>query len=264
MNVADGRVVGTVGEVWRYPVKSMLGERLGGAMVTPVGVEGDRRFGVRDEADGSIISAKRSAVLFGFRSSYDCDGLPRIQSPSGMVRRPDDPELAAELSAALGRTVTLAERRPGEETRIQMASDSDTTEGPSDHFSTQEGLFFDASHLLLLTTATLATLQGLHPDGRWDVRRFRPNFLIEPAGGAGGYVEEAWIGGRVAIGAEAVVDVLRPCTRCVMITHAQDELPTDRDILRTVLRENEQHAGVRADVVTPGRVSVGDAVTLLG
>jgi uncharacterized protein YcbX len=132
------------------------------------------------------------------------------------------------------------------------------------------GTFFDLSVLHLLTTSTLRRLAELAPDATFDARRYRPNVLID--GPDDGFVENAWVARKVALGATAEVTVTLPTMRCVMTTLAQDELPRDRRTLRAIAAHNRLEiaglgtwacAGAYADVATGGEVRVGDPVTLV-
>ena len=257
MTSSAGRVI----EIWRYPVKSMLGERLDAVALTPRGVEHDRELAVADPASGSVISAKRTAALFGFRARHvQLDPPVRVEAPDGAVLPAPSVELDRRLSAALGRTVTIVAQDGGRRPHIEMAASSATTEGPSTHFDGASGTFFDSAPIHLLTTATLTTFSGLVAGADFDARRFRPNLVVD--GGGDGFVEERWVGRRVAVG-DAVLQILKPCSRCVMVTHAQAELAGDRRVLGAVARHNDAHAGVLAEVERPGRVRSGADVVLL-
>ncbi len=114
----------------------------------------------------------------------------------------------------------------------------------------------------LLTTATLDRLSQLYPDGRFDVRRFRPNVVVAPSNGEGGFPENEWVGRTVAIGEEVRLRITKPCGRCVMTTLAQDDLPKDPGILRTAAQHNNVKVGVYASVERGGLVRRGDEVWL--
>jgi uncharacterized protein YcbX len=129
-------------------------------------------------------------------------------------------------------------------------------------FGLPEGTFFDCAVVHLLTTATLDRLRGLYPQGRFEVRRFRPNIVVETANGGTEFVENAWIGHVLAIGDAVRLSITGPCPRCVMTTLPQDDLPRDAGILRTAARHNRAHVGVYASVVQGGTVRRGDAVRL--
>lgn len=285
--------VGVLAALWRYPVKSMGGERLAEARLAEDGVPGDRGWAVRDEARGGIRGAKKIPALMQLAArcveepSPGRWPAPEIALPDGATLRADAPDAAARVSAALGTPVTLWPRLPA-------SARDHYRRGPPDHadllaelraifgrtpdeplpdlatfppevleFESPLGTYFDAYPLLLVTDATLRRLQALAPASRVDVRRFRPNLAIEAAeGGAEGFVEQAWVGRRLALG-EAELEVVTGCPRCVMITHAFADLPRDPSLMRTVVKEADQNVGVYARVLTPGRVAVGDPVRLL-
>ena len=229
----------TVAALWRYPVKSMLGERCQSLALTARGVEGDRLYAIRD-ADGKFGSGKstrrfrRIDGLFAFHAVYDGD-VPVLAFPDGRRLRGDDGSVHGALSAALGQPVTLAR------------------EAAISHM--------DAGPVHLLTTASLAWLRSLLPAARLDERRFRPNVLIDVPGASP--IEREWLGRTVAVGDEVRLVVHDMTERCVMVSLAQSELPGDPAILRTLAQDAGLAFGVYADVVAPGRISVGDRVTVV-
>ena len=229
----------TVAALWRYPVKSMLGERCQSLALTARGVEGDRLYAIRD-ADGKFGSGKstrrfrRIEGLFTFHAVYDGD-VPVIAFPDGRRLRGDDGSVHGALSAALGQPVTLAR------------------EAAISHM--------DAGPVHLLTTASLAWLRSLLPAARLDERRFRPNVLVDVPGASP--IEREWLGRTVAVGDEVRLVVHDMTERCVMVSLAQSELPGDPAILRTLAQDAGLAFGVYADVVAPGRISVGDRVTVV-
>ncbi len=138
--------------------------------------------------------------------------------------------------------------------------------------ATEKTSFVDLAAIHLVTTASLATLAALAPDSAVDLRRFRPNIVVD-TGDVSGFVETAWVGQRVALGTEVVLRITDNATRCVMTTLAQGELPRDEGVLQTLARENQQEfgglgrsacLGVYAEVETGGTLRPGDTVTLLG
>ena len=129
-------------------------------------------------------------------------------------------------------------------------------------FGLPEGTFFDCAVVHLLTTATLDRLQLLYPQGRFEVRRFRPNIVVETPSGEKDFVENAWIGRVLAIGDAVRLSVTGPCARCVMTTLAQSDLPKDTGILRAAAQYNRANVGVYASVLQGGKVRRGDSVML--
>jgi uncharacterized protein len=122
--------------------------------------------------------------------------------------------------------------------------------------------FFDIAVIQILTTSTINYLRELFPEGRFEVRRFRPNIVIDSASGEKDFIENSWIGKKMAIGEDIVLRVTGPCTRCVMITLPQGDLPRDLGILRTVARYNQVNVGVYASVLQGGTIHRGDLVKL--
>jgi hypothetical protein len=246
---------------------------------------------VRDETRGGIRGAKKIPALMGCRARYTSEPsekeepAPEITLPDGARFFADAADANVRLSEAVGTKVTLWPRLPASELahyrrgapdHADVATElraifgreegeplPDLSVFPPDLFQYESppGTYFDAFPLLLLSDATLRQLQALAPASRVDVRRFRPNLLIEAAE-TDGLPEVAWAGRRLRVGG-AVLAVTVPCPRCVMITHGFDDLPRDTALLRTVVREANQCVGVYAKVESPGEVSPGDELELL-
>jgi len=267
-------VVATVVALWRYPVKSMMGEQLNAGEVTDRGLLGDRRYALVDRETGKVASAKdprKWPTLIAHRATYvdppaGNDGLPavRITLPDGRIIRSDDPDVDRVLSADLGRDVALEGSAPEAPSLEEYWPDMEGL----DHRDalTEEamapGTFFDAAVVHLLTTATLDRLSQLYPEGRFEVRRFRPNVVVTATDGQSGFIEHEWVGRSLAIGDEVRLRVTKPCQRCVMTTIAQDDLPKDPGILRAAARHNNVNVGVYATVGRGGRIRRGDEVWL--
>jgi uncharacterized protein YcbX len=122
--------------------------------------------------------------------------------------------------------------------------------------------FFDIAVVHLLTTSTINRMRELYPEGRFEVRRFRPNMVIESTAGEKDFIENTWIGKKVTIGEDVVLKITGPCTRCVMTTLPQGDLPRDLGILRTTARYNQVHAGVYASVHKGGSIRRGHLVRI--
>lgn len=279
--------VGRIAQIWRHPVKSMGGERIEAAEIGPRGIPGDRAWAVRDETRGGIRGAKKIPALMRChaRQVGGPDGAPEITLPGGERVRADAADANARLSEALGTKVTLWPLLPATELdhyrrgapdhadvltelrsifgREEGEPLPDLSKFPPDLFQYESppGTYFDVAHILLLTDATLRRLQELAPASRVDVRRFRPNLVVESSEGPG-FPELGWVGRRVRVGG-AVLKVDLACPRCVMITHGQGDLPRDTALMRTVVRDADQSVGVYASVETPGPVRPGDPVELL-
>lgn len=258
-------VLGTVTQLWRFPVKSMQGEQVAASELGPQGLTGDRGWAVRDTTTGKVLSAKRVGALLS-ATARRRDGMVTITLPDGQVLAAGEPATDAALSAWLDRPVRLAEADPADPGAFEMTVDPLDEDAPLIELPCPPGTFLDAAAAHLLTTASLAAAARLHPTGSWDVRRFRPTMLIEtglidPAAGEE-WVEDAWIGTSLAVG-DAALTVFAPTVRCAMPTRSQGDLPADADIARTVTTSHNSNLGVYAAVTAAGAVAVGDTLTPL-
>ncbi len=273
-NVAQNDV-GSVVSLWRYPVKSMMGEELNATEVTRVGLPGDRAYALVDSSDGKIASAKNPRKwprLFEFRAALaDAPVIGvkappvRITLPDGTVVNSEQRDIHQKLSEALNREVALSSLSgQADSTAEEYWPDIEGLEHRDTvtDFGLPEGTFFDAAFVHLLTTATLDRLRMLYPQGRFESRRFRPNIVVETGNSEKDFVENAWIGQRLAIGDAVRLGITGPCPRCVMTTLAQGDLPHDAGILRTAARHNRASVGVYAMVLQGGKVRRGDSVRL--
>ncbi|HVE14034.1 MAG TPA: MOSC domain-containing protein [Elusimicrobiota bacterium] len=234
-----------VRELWRYPVKSLLGERLESAEIGPAGVAGDRAWAVRDAATGRVLSAKRWFGLFAFAARYPAGPgeEPEIVTPRGEALAPA--RAAQALSDALGLRVELVRPRAGETPVFDYGAPS---RAPSE-------LFFDAEPVHVIAEGCLAALRAAEPSADFDPRRFRPNLVVSGADDA------ALAGNDLAVGKKLRLRVrLKRTGRCVMTTLGQDDLPGSPKVLKTVARRMEGKAGTYARILSPGTVAVGDVV----
>ncbi|MGQ0549671.1 MAG: MOSC domain-containing protein [Armatimonadota bacterium] len=266
--------LGSVVSLWRYPVKSMMGEELNAAEVTDRGLLGDRAYALRDSSNGKVVSAKHPrkwAKLFDFRAAFAespraGEKIPpvRITLPNGGLVTSEQRDLNKLLTNALGREVTLATMAPETPSLEEYWPDMEGLahrETVTDE-AMPAGTFFDLAVAHVLTTATIDRLRELYPQGRFEVRRFRPNIVVQPASAEKDFVENAWVGHTLAIGDEVRLNVSGPCPRCVMTTLPQGDLPRDPGILRTAAQHNQVNVGVYATVLRGGTISRGDPVRL--
>jgi len=281
--------LGKIREIWRYPFKSMQGERLERCEVGTLGLPGDRGWALRDEDAGEVRGAKKLPALLRcaarYRSEPTGDAVPPadIVLPDGAATATDDPDVGRKLSALVGRRVTLHPRRPPEdrdhyrrglpddpdmETELRQIFGRTPDEPLPDlsvlpaelfEFTSPPGTYFDVSPIHLLTTASLA---ALGPADRFDRRRFRPNVLVETDPATTGLVEAGWAGRTIGIGAAALRGEI-PTMRCVMVTLPQPGLDKEPGVLRTIVRDAGQNLGLYAAVGAAGKIAVGDPVVLL-
>jgi uncharacterized protein YcbX len=285
--------VGTISQLWRFPVKSMAGEPLERADVTEGGVVGDRLWAVRDVEKACITGGKRLPALMTCTARFLAEPPPdavddlvppvAISLPDGTELVSDQPDVDARLSEFVGRAVSLCRRRPASardhyrapratraDMRLQfgLAKDEpipDFSMLPTSllvelaRYATPPGSYFDAYALHIVTTATVAELGRLAPDAGAAPLRFRPNLLVDTA--ETGLVENSWCGGELRAG-ELVSRVEVPTVRCSMITRAQPGLGASPGMLRAVAEHARRCAGVYARVERAGAVRVGDAVEI--
>jgi uncharacterized protein len=273
---------GVVEELWRYPVKSMLGEQMNATELTESGLLGDRAYALRDMSDGKIATAKNPRKwpnLFDYRVTLVGTPIVGVKLPPARITFPDGTTLDTEhadisraLSAALKREVML--EKVGAAGRGGHASTKETSEeywldmeglehrDTVTDFNLPEGTFFDTATVHILTTATLERLHELYPEGRFAVPRFRPNVMVRPTDGSSGFAENTWLGRTVAIGESIRLKIELNCARCVMTTLAQRGLLKDPGILRTAAQHNQVNVGVYASVLHGGKIQCGDSITL--
>lgn len=257
MSTATGTIVGC----WDYPVKSMQGVRRPQLDIGQQGVVGDRRFALIDEASGHVMSAKRYSVLMMAIASDDGITLPT----GGSTIAYDDPSASERLSEWLGRPVRLAVPDAAQAVTYEMTFDPPNDDAEYFSIPTPTGSFVDLAHVHVVTTATLEGCSAARPDLDWDVRRFRPNLLLDVDGPA--FVEDGWREGTVAVGDEVELEVLMPTVRCAMPLRAQpglDAQPALFDAMKQLNTAMPNHLGVYCTVRRPGRVAEGDAVTVKG
>lgn len=284
--------VGTIGEIRRYPVKSMAGESLTSVQLGPNGLPGDRAWAVRDEVRGGIRGAKKIPKLMSLSARYpsppnDSGSSPaEITLPDGSVVETGASDINETLSRVVEREVSLWPLLPadaldhyrrGQPTHADMDSElrdifGRTPDEPLPDLSvfppelmvyeSPPGTYFDAFPLLILSESALAKLTELAPNSRIDVRRFRPNLVVNDTDPNEEMPEMNWQGRRLRFGS-AVVRMTVACPRCVMVTHGFDDLPKDPSLMRTLVREVEGNVGIYAEVEGPGLIQVGDSVELL-
>jgi uncharacterized protein YcbX len=275
-------LLGVVEELWRYPVKSMIGERLSETEVRQRGMLGDRAYALRDTSDGKIATAKNPRkwpTLFEYRAALIGTATPGTEVPSACITLPggstlstEQPDASRILSTALNREVRLEKiargqqdaPAPNQETSEEYWLDMEGLEHRNTvtDFTLPEGTFFDTAYVHMLTTATLERMRELYPQGRFAVPRFRPNLVVRQADDFRGFVENAWVGAIVAIGGNVRLKIDLNCARCVMTTLAQGDLPRDPGILRTAAQHNQVNVGVYASVLQGGTIRRGDSLRL--
>ena len=212
-----------------------------------------------------------SATLLGVPAASEKLPAARITFPDGTTLDTEPMDASRMLSAALKRDVALERINFNESSAVLSKETSEEywldMEGLEHRdkvtdFSLPEGTFFDTATVHLLTKATLECLQELNPQGRFEVPRFRPNVVVKSTDGSKGFVENDWLGRTIVIGDRVRPKIDLNCTRCVMTTLAQHDLPKDSGILRTAAQYNQVNVGVYASVLEGGKIRIGDSLRL--
>lgn len=281
-----------IANLFRYPVKSMGGHRLEQTYVTETGIPGDRAWAVKDVARGGIQGAKRFGSLMKMQARFVSEPDEVNISPEVLVTLEDgrvistfDKQINEVLSGEIGVPVSIWPLLPKEQldhyrrlspepgttpeqfwrevfARAENEPLPDLRGFPKElaEFESPPGTYFDAFPLLVLTRSSLARMQETSDTSTFDVRRFRPNILLDVD--ESGFVEDAWLGREAKLGGVRLSFELK-CPRCVMTTHPFSDLPKDPTIMRKLVHENEGNLGVYANVTQPGSISIGDQLELL-
>lgn len=283
--------------LWRFPVKSMVGESMSELEVTRRGVHADRLWAVHDVERNATISARRQPRLLQLRASYDGTPPPAagpgrthpviITDPTGAQHHSDDPAIHQVLSEFLDRDVRLvglpddprSHRLPWRERLTSLTpralardlgierdeslpkiSDMDPRALMSlARNATPPGTFVDLCPVHLVTEASLATIADALGEADVDARRFRPNIVL--GGAPTGLPEASWAGADGTIGT-AQVHFVMPTVRCVVPSREQGDLPLDKRLTRAVASTADRYLGVYADVTGPGVIRSGDPLSL--
>jgi len=272
-----------VSGVFRYPVKSMIGEALDQTVLGEVGVPGDRHWAVRDEQRGGIRGGKKLPQLMKF-GAVSGAGAPTITSPDGETKSVSEDDINEWLSAKLEHPVSLWPLLPKEQLEHYRRGPPDDEDFEAElravfgrlpnepipdltpfievlEYESPPGTYFDAFPLMLMSKQSLETMKKNNPGSEFDIRRFRPNLLIDCVGDDHPFPEQQWVGKQLLIG-EVVLDIAYTCPRCSMVTQPLEELPQDAGIMRALVEQAEGNLGVYARVIQSGTVNVGDSVSV--
>ena len=287
-------LAGNVAEIWRYPVKSMGGERLAQSAIATRGLHADRMWAVRDVGLDTFTTARRWPVLLQCSARFAEDPAGRPAEPGDVleviVTFPDGTEVSSSdaaiddrLSVLIGKPArleslpALSEKR---RYRTPQANKADIRrqfaipEGePLPDFSmfpvrklaelaryaTPVGALYDAYPIHLMTRASLRAMAERAPGAQFDVRRFRPNVVIDTDGAE--LAEFGWCGGRLRA-PNVTFEAEIPTLRCSIPTRPQGELAADPDVLRTINAHADHCLGVYANVAAAGTLAEGDPLEL--
>ena len=230
--------IGRIREIVRYPVKSMAGTPMESSSLGWHGLDGDRRFAFRrlaDDGRGGFpwLSASRLPELILYQP-IGSDEPTHVRTPAGASLELRGAELKAEIAGRLGSDVELMKFKHG---------------------------IFDEGAVSVIALATIAGI-GREAGLDLDRRRFRANIVLETEGSEP-FLEDAWVGRTLLFGDNAAVSVTMRDERCVMVNLDPETAQQDARVMKTVVRLNQNYAGVYATVVRTGTIRVGDRVSLV-
>lgn len=282
----------SISRILRYPIKSMGGHDLSQTHIGELGIPGDRCWTLKDEARGGIKGGKRFPAIMGMQAELTAEPSATMPSPrtkitlaDGSVLHTDDTDINQRLTSAVGAEVAIwpllpadqlehYKRLPPDPDTDQMAALREVFARTDDEplpdlsvfppelmtYESPPGTYFDAYPLLIMSEAALQSMQAGAADSVIDIRRFRPNILLNTQDD--GYPEDAWAGKTIRLGS-AVLKLELACPRCIMTTHGFADLPKDPQVMRALVRENNGNLGIYANVVTPGEIKLGDSLEFL-
>ena len=269
--------------IYRYPVKSMMGEALSEAAIGEAGIAGDRGWAVRDEKRGGIRGGKKIPQLMQL-TARSGPAAPLIIAPDGDAASASAEGINEWLSDKLNHPVTLWPLLPADQLDHYRRGAPDNEDFEQElravfgrlpdeplpdlagfeellEFESPPGTYFDAFPISIISQQSLNTMDQLEGESRFDVRRFRPNLLVDVPGSDHSFPEQAWVGATISIGG-ATLRIESTCPRCSMTTHGFDDLPRDTDIMRALVQHSGGNLGIYASVVTPGEIKPGDLVNI--
>lgn len=269
--------------IYRYPVKSMMGESLSEANIEEAGIPGDRSWAVRDEKRGGIRGGKKIPQLMTL-AAQSGPTAPLIMAPDGDSASASSEHINEWLSGKLNHPVTLWPLLPADQLEHYRRGAPDTEDFEQElrsvfgrlpdeplpdlagfeevlEFESPPGTYFDAFSLSIMSQQSLATMNQLDGESRFDVRRFRPNLLVDIPDTDHPFPEQAWIGKMLSIGS-VKLRIEMTCPRCSMTTHGFDDLPRDTEIMRQLVNHCDGNLGIYASVQTPGQMSIEDHIEI--
>ena len=269
--------------IYRYPVKSMMGETLSEADIGEAGIPGDRSWAVRDEKRGGIRGGKKIPQLMTLTAQSGA-AAPLITAPDGDSASVSCEGINAWLSDKLNHPVTLWPLLPADQLDHYRRGAPDTEDFEQElravfgrlpeeplpdltgfeellEFESPPGTYFDAYPISIMSQQSLATMNQLEGESRFDVRRFRPNLLVDIPDTEHPFPEQAWVGKTLSIG-NLTLKIEMTCPRCSMTTHGFDDLPRDTEIMRKLVDHSDGNLGVYASVERLGQISLEDHIAI--
>ncbi|GAA5317593.1 MAG: MOSC domain-containing protein [Candidatus Pelagadaptatus aseana] len=280
-------LVGCIKQLWRYPVKSMVGETLDQAHIASYGMQADRGWILRDEDANELTIVRNTPKLLRCRSRYlevpNGEDIPNVMItlPDGSEVSSNDPQVNQKISEVTGKNLSLWPLQPKRNWRHYRLSGINGAKAMKRQFASKElpdlssfswkllselslfvtplGRYYDCYPLHILTDNSLDTMKQIEPRGDFCVERFRPNIFIESHNKEVEFDEFRWVDGTLQIG-EAVIKCESPTVRCSMPSQPQAGLEKDSKVVRSLDKHSGRNLGINASVIKAGDISVGDKV----
>jgi uncharacterized protein YcbX len=269
--------------IYRYPVKSMMGESMSEVNIGETGIPGDRSWAVRDEKRGGIRGGKKIPQLM-MLAAQSGPTAPLITAPDGDSASASSEHINEWLSGKLNHPVTLWPLLPADQLDHYRRGAPDTEDLGQElravfgrlpdeplpdltgfeellEFESPPGTYFDAFPISIMSLQSLNIMNQLAGESRFDVRRFRPNLLVDMPDNDQSFPEQALLGKTLSVGS-AQLKIEMTCPRCSMTTHGFDDLPRDTEIMRKLVNHCDGNLGIYASVQTPGQISIEDHIKI--
>ena len=269
--------------IYRYPVKSMMGESMSEVNIGETGIPGDRSWAVRDEKRGGIRGGKKIPHLM-MLAAQSGPTAPLITAPDGDSASASSEHINEWLSGKLNHPVTLWPLLPADQLDHYRRGAPDTEDLGQElravfgrlpdeplpdltgfeellEFESPPGTYFDAFPISIMSLQSLNIMNQLAGESRFDVRRFRPNLLVDMPDNDQSFPEQALLGKTLSVGS-AQLKIEMTCPRCSMTTHGFDDLPRDTEIMRKLVNHCDGNLGIYASVQTPGQISIEDHIEI--
>jgi uncharacterized protein YcbX len=269
--------------IYRYPVKSMMGESMSEVNIGETGIPGDRSWAVRDEKRGGIRGGKKIPQLM-MLAAQSGPTAPLITAPDGDSASASSEHINEWLSGKLNHPVTLWPLLPADQLDHYRRGAPDTEDLGQElravfgrlpdeplpdltgfeellEFESPPGTYFDAFPISIMSLQSLNIMNQLAGESRFDVRRFRPNLLVDMPDNDQSFPEQALLGKTLSVGS-AQLKIEMTCPRCSMTTHGFDDLPRDTEIMRKLVNHCDGNLGIYASVQTPGQISIEDHIEI--
>lgn len=275
--------IGKIESIFRYPIKSIRGEKLFEVSIDENGVKGDRIFAFKDCQTGLIVSCKHPKKwkkLLELSATLNKDNSIIVKDDYN-TKWTNNLEIETRIYELTSRSVKLESVSNNKERQFREADRSNVDNLGAEilqeslSIASKSNHFFDFAPLHLITSSSLSHIKKKYEEGDFDAQRFRPNLIIK-TNEEHGFLENEWLGKKIMIGDELIIKIIEPSPRCVLVTLKQGKLKEDKEILRTIVNNSSAKSytyfpgkilkgtlGVYAIIINQGKIKLGDKVRLI-